>query len=58
MAANPKKRLDVLQKRLTRLRQQLSGATRQNDEPQETARLRVEVQAVEEEIRKVKEQSS
>lgn len=56
MSANPKKRIDVLQKRLTKLRQQLSGATRQNDEPLETDRLRVEVQTVEAELKRLKEQ--
>ncbi len=55
MDGKAKKKLDLVQKRLDKLRQQLSGAVRQNDDPQDVVRLRAEVAAAEAEIRRLKE---
>jgi hypothetical protein len=55
MDGKTKKRLELLQKRLGKLRQQLAGAVRQNDDPQEVARLRGEVEEAEAEVRRLKE---
>lgn len=54
MASKDQKKTDVLQKRLTKLRQQLSGETKQADDQAEIARLRKEVQAAEEELKRIK----
>jgi hypothetical protein len=54
MTGKAKKRTEVLQKRLAKLRLQLAGATRQADDPGEAERLRAEIQAVEQEIEKLK----
>lgn len=55
MDGKTKKRLEVLQKRLGKLRLQLSGALKQNDDPREVARLRGEVEDAEAEVRRLKE---
>ena len=49
-----KKRLDVAQQKLQKLRLQLSGARRQMDDPEEVERLEKEMAAVESEIQKLK----
>ena len=55
MDSKAKKKLEVLQKRLAQLRQQLAGAVKQNDDPEELVRLRREVEAAEAEVRRLKE---
>ncbi|MHB1557220.1 MAG: hypothetical protein ACYC61_07055 [Isosphaeraceae bacterium] len=55
MDSKAKKKLDLLQRRLDKLRQQLSGAVKQNDDPQDVVRLRGEVEAAEAEVRRLKE---
>lgn len=55
MDGKAKKKLEVLQRRLDKLRQQLSGAVKQNDDPRDVVRLRGEVEAAEAEIRRLKE---
>lgn len=49
-----KKKLDQLHQRLQKLRQQLSGAKRQPDEPGEVQRLEKEIAVLEAELEKVK----
>lgn len=49
-----KKRLEVLHQRAQRLQQQLSGARRQVDDPEEVRRLQCELQQVHEEIERLK----
>jgi len=49
-----KKKLDKLNQRLQKLRLQLSGAKRQDDEPGEIERLEQEIAACEAEVRKLK----
>jgi len=55
MDTKAKKRIEVLQPKLQKLRQQLAGAKRQPDEPGDIARLESEVAAVEKELRELKE---
>jgi hypothetical protein len=55
MDSKVKKRLEVLQKRLSKLRLQLAGAVKQNDDPQELVRLRREVEDAEAELQRLKE---
>jgi len=55
MDGKAKKRREVLQKRLAKLRQQLAGATRQSDDPREVVRLRQEIEVLEAEVRRLKE---
>ncbi len=54
MMGKAKKRLEVLKKRREKLQLQLSGATRQADDPGEPERIRAELQAVEAEMAKLK----
>lgn len=54
MDKKAKKKIDILQQRLQKLRQQLSGARRQNDEPGEVARLEREIKEAEAEVEKLK----
>ena len=54
MDKKAKKRLDVLNKKLQKLQQQLAGAKQQMDEPDEADRLDKEVTATKEEITKIK----
>ena len=54
MDKRDKKRIDVLNQKLAKLRQQLSGARRQMDEPDEVKRLEKQVAEVEAELQKLK----
>lgn len=54
MDKRDKKRLDVIQQRLQKLRQQLSGARRQDDEPGEVQRLEQEIATLEAEAKKLR----
>lgn len=56
MDTKAKKKVDQLQQRLQKLRSQLSGAKKQNDEPGEVERLTSEIAAAEAEVKKLKEQ--
>jgi DNA-binding FrmR family transcriptional regulator len=49
-----KKKQDVLRHRLQKLQQQLAGARRQMDDPEEVRRLDQEVAATEAELEKLK----
>jgi len=49
-----KKKIDVANQRLQKLRQQLAGAKQQQDEPGEVQRLEADIAAVESELRKLK----
>lgn len=49
-----KKKIDVSNQKLQKLRQQLSGAKQQDDEPGEVNRLEVEIAALESEVQKLK----
>ncbi len=49
-----KKKQDVLRQRLQKLQQQLSGARKQMDDPQEVQRLESDVAAAEAELQKLK----
>ena len=55
MDKKAKKRIDLLQQKLQKLRQQLAGAKKQPDEPQEIKRLEIEIAAAESELRKLKD---
>jgi cob(I)alamin adenosyltransferase len=50
-----KKKLEVVQQRLQKLRQQLSGARKQNDDPAELAQLERQVQEAEAELTRLKQ---
>ncbi len=54
MDTKTQKKIDVLQQRLQKLRAQLAGARKQNDEPEETRRIERELEAVESELVKLK----
>lgn len=54
MDTKSKKRLDVLNQKLAKLRQRLAGELKQNDEPELLEKLRGDVKAVEDEIRELK----
>ena len=54
MDKKAKKRIDVLQQRLQKLRMQLAGAKQQMDEPAEVTRLEKELAEVSAELEKVK----
>jgi cob(I)alamin adenosyltransferase len=54
MDKKAKKRIDLLQQKLQKLRQQLAGAKRQLDEPEDVKRLESEIAAIEAELRKLK----
>ncbi|HEX3658180.1 MAG TPA: hypothetical protein VHV55_20495 [Pirellulales bacterium] len=49
-----KHKIDVLNQRLQKLRQQLAGARKQTDEPDEVSRLERELATVTEEVEKLK----
>ena len=49
-----KKKIDLNNQKLQRLRQQLAGAKQQNDEPGEIERLESEIAALKEEVEKLK----
>jgi peptidoglycan hydrolase CwlO-like protein len=55
MDKKAKKRIDLLQQKLQKLRQQLAGAKKQPDEPEEIKRLESEIAAAENELRKLKD---
>jgi DNA-binding FrmR family transcriptional regulator len=55
MDKKAKKRIDLLQQKLQKMRQQLAGAKKQLDEPQEVKRLETEIAATEAELRKLKQ---
>ena len=55
MDKKAKKKVDVLNQRLQKLRQQLAGAKQQMDEPGEVARLEKEIGQVEAELKRLKE---
>lgn len=54
MDTKAKKRVDVLQQKLQKLRPQLAGAKQQPDEPDDITRLENEIKAIEAEIAKLK----
>ncbi len=54
MDKKSKKKLDKLNEKLQRLRQQLAGARKQDDEPGEIQRLENEIAAAEGEVEKLK----
>ena len=54
MDKKAKKRLEVINKKLQTLRQQLAGARQQDDEPGEIERLETEIAALTEEAQKLK----
>lgn len=49
-----KKKIDVANQKLQKLRLQLSGARQQNDEPGEVERLESEIAGIEAEVQKLK----
>ncbi|TWU41391.1 hypothetical protein Q31b_28350 [Novipirellula aureliae] len=55
MDKKSKKRLDVINKKLTTLRPRLAGSRQQADDPQELKELEDEVAALEAEAKKLKE---
>ncbi|HEX4131259.1 MAG TPA: hypothetical protein VHZ24_14560 [Pirellulales bacterium] len=55
MDKKAKKRIDLLQQRLQKLRQQLAGARKQMDEPEDVARLEKEISDVNAELEKLKQ---
>ncbi|HUY89520.1 MAG TPA: hypothetical protein VMV10_12365 [Pirellulales bacterium] len=54
MDKKAKKRIDLLQQRLQKLRQQLAGAKKQMDEPEDVTRLEREIADVNAELEKLK----
>ncbi len=54
MDKKAKKRVDLLQQRLQKLRQQLAGARKQPDEPDEVKRLETEIAATSRELDELK----
>lgn len=54
MDKKAKKRIDVLQQKLQKLRQQLAGAKQQPDDPQDVVNLEKEIQSVTAELEKLK----
>jgi hypothetical protein len=54
MDKRDKKKIDVLNQRLAKLRQQLAGARKQMDEPDEVKRLERQVSDAEAELQKLK----
>ncbi|MGE0756036.1 MAG: hypothetical protein AB7F89_13685 [Pirellulaceae bacterium] len=54
MDKKAKKRLDVIHQKLQHLRQQLSGARKQDDEPGEVRRLEQEIAGLEAEAQKLR----
>ena len=54
MDKKAKKKHDVLRQRLQKLQQQLAGARRQMDDPDEVRRLEKDVAATEEALEKIK----
>ena len=54
MDKKAKKKVDILNQRLQKLRQQLAGAKKQMDEPEDVRRLESEIDKAETEIRQIK----
>jgi hypothetical protein len=54
MDKKAKKRLEVLQPKLQKLRMQLAGAKKQMDDPQEVRKLESEIAAIENELKQLK----
>ena len=54
MDKKTKKRLDIVRKTLQKLRLQLSGTRKQDDEPGELERLKSEIATLEQEAEKLK----
>ncbi len=54
MDKKAKKRVDLLQQRMQKLRQQLAGARKQMDEPEEVKRLESEIAATTRELDELK----
>ena len=54
MDKKAKKKLEVLQQRLQKLKQQLAGARKQDDEPGEVVRLEEEIHQAQEQIEKLR----
>jgi hypothetical protein len=54
MDKKAKKKTDVLRQRLQKLQQQLAGARKQMDDPDEVRRLEQDVKATESELEKIK----
>lgn len=55
MDKKAKKRIDLLQQRLQKLRQQLAGAKKQMDDPDDVRRLEREINEVGSELEKLKQ---
>ena len=55
MDTKAQKKVDVFNQRLQKLRLQLAGARKQQDEPDEVRRLETEIAQVEAEIKRLKE---
>ncbi len=54
MDKKAKKKIDVLRHRLQKLQQQLAGARKQMDDPEEVRRLESDIAAAESELEKIK----
>jgi hypothetical protein len=54
MDKKAKKRIEVIRQKLGTLQQQLAGAKKQPDDPQEPARLQAEIDKLQEEMTKLK----
>lgn len=55
MDKKAKKRIDVLQPKLQKLRMQLAGAKKQMDDPNDVKQLEAEIAAIEKELKQLKE---
>ena len=55
MDKKAKKRIDVLQPKLQKLRMQLAGAKKQMDDPEEVRKLSEEIAAIERELKQLRE---
>ena len=54
MDKKAKKKIDVLRQRMQKLQQQLAGARKQMDDPDEVRRLEQDLAAAESELQKIK----
>lgn len=54
MDKKAKKRVEVLRKKISQTQQRLSAAKQQPDDPEEPARLQAEIDAMQEEMQKLK----
>ncbi len=54
MDKKAKKKIDVLNKKMQMLKQQLSGAKQQDDEPGEVERLEAEIASCQQQVAKLK----